>query len=109
MGCAQPSVGRKFPDLWLIVGPFSFFVISLGKPDASSGNVGASHWSVGPGIVAPAQQPDPKSGYGRYCAACHGPAGAGDGLAARPMKQPPLSLANSGFRPPPPINISPQP
>lgn len=44
---------------------------------------------------APVQQSDPSSGktmYGSYCAACHGPAGKGDGPAASEFKAPPTDL-----------------
>src|SRR5579863_4817449 len=41
------------------------------------------------------QQSDPSSGkamYASYCAACHGPAGKGDGPAASELKVPPEDL-----------------
>lgn len=44
---------------------------------------------------APMQQSDPTSGkamYASYCAACHGPAGKGDGPAASELKVPPVDL-----------------
>jgi mono/diheme cytochrome c family protein len=44
---------------------------------------------------APVQQSDPASGkamYASYCAACHGPAGKGDGPAASELKVPPVDL-----------------
>ena len=43
----------------------------------------------------PVQQSDPTSGktmYASYCAACHGPAGKGDGPAASELKVPPTDL-----------------
>ncbi|HEV8076061.1 MAG TPA: cytochrome c [Candidatus Acidoferrum sp.] len=43
----------------------------------------------------PVQQSDPSSGkamYASYCAACHGPAGKGDGPAASELKVPPADL-----------------
>jgi mono/diheme cytochrome c family protein len=43
----------------------------------------------------PVQQSDPTSGkamYANYCAACHGPAGKGDGPAASELKVPPVDL-----------------
>jgi high-affinity iron transporter len=48
--------------------------------------------------VASAQQPDAKKLYTQYCAACHGPAGAGDGPAAKSLKPPPASFADSAFQ-----------
>src|SRR5258708_30903857 len=44
---------------------------------------------------APVQQSDPTSGkamYASYCAACHGPAGKGDGPAPSELKGPPVDL-----------------
>ncbi|HTB91788.1 MAG TPA: cytochrome c [Candidatus Sulfotelmatobacter sp.] len=44
---------------------------------------------------APVQQSDPTSGkamYTSYCAACHGPAGKGDGPAASELKVAPVDL-----------------
>jgi mono/diheme cytochrome c family protein len=35
--------------------------------------------------------------YGQYCLACHGPAGKGDGPAARTMNPPPADLTQHGL------------
>ena len=51
--------------------------------------------------VAPRVPPDSGSGmFSAYCAACHGPAGKGDGPAAKALAKPPANLsmltANNG-------------
>jgi high-affinity iron transporter len=49
--------------------------------------------------VTPRQIPDPRTAaadYTTYCAACHGPAGRGDGAAARGLTPPPANLTDPG-------------
>lgn len=73
-------------------------VAALGKPDPAGQIMGASSRSLGRGAVAPAQEPDARSLYAKYCITCHGRAGAGDGPLANSIKPRPVSFADPAFQ-----------
>lgn len=54
-----------------------------------------SAWPAGPPGL---QQPDAKAVFTKLCAACHGPAGAGDGPAAAALKPRPASFTDAQFQ-----------
>lgn len=48
--------------------------------------------------VEKAPAPDPAADYADYCAACHGPAGKGDGVAAEGLTKKPADLTQLAAR-----------
>ena len=96
MSRVPPRVSQRFRYLCPVVALLS--VAALGKQDPQARLVAEAPSLAGPGAAAAAQQPDAKSLFAQLCAACHGPAGAGDGPTASYLKPKPVSFADTAFQ-----------